>query len=69
MDEIFSYFTKFWLEMKDQVKAKEDSESHGFIFKPRSFMIEDILKVYDTDIDKKIAFGSMEEDSLVVVML
>ncbi|MCL7041049.1 hypothetical protein MKW94_021074 [Papaver nudicaule] len=45
LSDIFEQFSKLWMSMKDQIKERQNDESHNYKFKTRQFKIEDILEV------------------------
>lgn len=44
LNEIFDHFISLWMEMKSQIKVKEDSDAQYYRFRPRLISIEDIFE-------------------------
>ncbi|THG16746.1 hypothetical protein TEA_000611 [Camellia sinensis var. sinensis] len=59
LDKTFDEFASLWMNMKVEVKTKEDHEARQFKFKPRAFKIENIM-----EIDISTLGGSLENEIL-----
>ncbi|CAL5389946.1 unnamed protein product [Camellia sinensis] len=59
LDKTFDKFASLWMNMKVEVKTKEDHEARQFKFKPRAFKIENIM-----EIDISTLGGSLENEIL-----
>ncbi|XP_028082786.1 midasin-like isoform X3 [Camellia sinensis] len=45
LDKTFDEFASLWMNMKVEVKTKEDHEARQFKFKPCAFKIENIMEI------------------------
>ncbi|XP_077240383.1 midasin-like protein isoform X2 [Tasmannia lanceolata] len=61
LNRIFDQFGCLWMNMKVQIKAKEDDESQRYKFRPRAFKMEDIL---EADISQLRTFAADETLSM-----
>ncbi|CAL5344642.1 unnamed protein product [Camellia sinensis] len=60
LDKTFDELASLWMNMKVEVKTKEDHEARQFKFKPRAFKIENIM-----EIDISTLGGSLENEILL----
>ncbi|GAV80132.1 AAA_5 domain-containing protein [Cephalotus follicularis] len=61
LDKIFCECAKTWMNIKVQIKTKEDSDAQQYKFRPRDFKIESVLDVDISSLAKSVSFDSFPE--------
>ncbi|WOL06186.1 midasin isoform X3 [Canna indica] len=59
----FEHFSKLWMGMKSQLKAKEDDEAQYFKFRPRLTRVEDIMAEDNSSLDAMDSDESLISES------
>lgn len=59
LDKIFGEFASLWMNMKDEVKTKQEDEAQQYKFRPRAFKIESII-----ELDISTLGNSLENETL-----
>lgn len=61
LDKIFDEFASFWMNMKVEVKTKEDHEAQEYKFKPRAFKLDNIIEVDISALGSSVSKESFSE--------
>ncbi|XP_064960659.1 midasin-like isoform X3 [Musa acuminata AAA Group] len=59
----FDHFSKLWMSMKSELKAKEGDEAQYFKFRPRLTKLEDIMDEYVSPLSQLDSDGSLISES------
>ncbi|KAM7483877.1 hypothetical protein LguiB_008460 [Lonicera macranthoides] len=61
LEKIFDEFASFWMNMKVQIKTKEEDKAQQYKFKPRAFKIDNIIEVDISTLGSLVAKESFSE--------
>ncbi|KAI3727341.1 hypothetical protein L1987_67154 [Smallanthus sonchifolius] len=61
LDKMFDEFANNWMEMKVQVKTKEELDSQQYRFRPRAFDIKNVIEIDVSSLESSIANEAFSE--------
>lgn len=61
LDKIFSEFVSIWMNMKDEVKTKENHNAQQYQFRPRVFKVDRVFEVEKSSLRKLFASDAFSE--------